>query len=194
MIQAIFDQMFNNEEKTTKVSGFSVVLDSATKAKNLVKYIDKYGLSTDRKVIVLEEGLTSLSFFFNNKYDVEAIDSPIENIVRELEPRYFLSESFWTVVDLIKNASEEKKVLRKELKVKNKSLLELRNLKKESDDYKNMMDILTASLTAAVRPVYAERVPNRREECVYISDHYIQQGSEIYFKDPNDLVKVTCSC
>lgn len=201
-VQAIFAAITKEEKKVTN---FSVVLDDERNAKLLVKYINKYKLSSEDNWVFLEEGRTSLAFFYSDKFDVEAIETPIENVLRGLTPRYYVSRDLWDIVNLIQEGAEKKAALRKELRVKGKSLKALIDLKKavaaERRAVANLLHSNLLGMAAAspcgqcpLRNICGQRQQPKREvrrsEEIYVSDHLIQIGSKIIDKNPNDIVRI----
>lgn len=204
MIQDILNILSGkNKEEITK---FSVVLDDDSKTALLGRYINKFKLTSEEDIVFVKEGFTSLAFFYDAKYDITTVQSPVENVVRNLVPRFFVSRDLWKIVGLLQQAAELKKTLKKELNVRGKGLVELKKLKQERIDRRRFVGNLVESMllggynnpcdSCPLKNICKASAPKPRvreifrHEEVYVSDHYVQIGSKIIAKNPNDIIRL----
>lgn len=173
-----------NEES----GAFSVIIDDIDRASRLVAYAESKGLTVDPSEFYPNEGLSSISFFFdNNRYDVNYVHTATENIIRDLVPRFSAKKDYYKVRSLILNRAKYKEVLRKDLGYKKG--VTLRHLVTEKEVIKTLKDL--EAVNRLRKCAEAERcVCNSAEASSYIEvqEHFVQVGTKIIPKDPNDFV------
>lgn len=192
------EQLFGKEQTLEdKAGAFSVVINNAKKADQLLAYAKNQGLSIPNIGIFnphkITLGASSLSFLFDGEKDVNIIDTAFENVVRDLVPRYVVDntygDDFFEVRELIRIAGQQKKALRKKLSkklitsLKGKTYLELLAIEKEYNDGIGSFVNLLSENTCPCR-----RVVNNPVQAV--AAHYVIVDGVVVPKKPNDTVVV----
>lgn len=200
---------FNNMADLMKVldkrtEAFSVIIDDISNAQKLINQAKKLGLTVERGVMDPVEGSSSLAFFFENEKDVDVnfISTSLENIVRNLIPRYSAKDEFFGALIAIREGANRKNALRKDLDINKRSKLPFRKLvamkilQEKVEKLNILSSIGDAIRNAGARPslsAFLEEKQVGMPSClapnyIEVQDHFVQVGTEILSKDPNDTI------
>lgn len=166
-----------------KIGAFSVIIDNITAGNEIIKRAIGLGLSMPKLGdINPTKHESTLTFFYKGDYDMEYVDSAEESIARNLVPRLSAKNEKYTIFRKLRQASEEKRALRKVIGVRGKTLRQLVRIEKEvKKQYVNY-------LTTPVPVKKVKKVCACERTFIDVCTHYVQIGTQFIAKNPNDKI------
>jgi hypothetical protein len=164
-----------------KIKSFSVAVDDVDKANNILDLAHDLGLSIQKmkNKRVNTDGSTLLGFFFDDVYDVTYIQDTEEGLLLNVKPILNVTYDYYEIRNRLRRAAAEKKEL---------------TLNK-GDKYKTYRTLYLekASITQRIENGFKDinkKLKTKKEDIVVeVYDHFIQVGSKIIPKNPNDNIK-----
>ena len=170
-----------------KLGSFSVAIDNIYLAQGLVNLAQQHGLSVQPgNVIINDDGTSILAFGFDDQYDVIYLQHPEQALLGNCKPVFSASNDFYKLERKVVALANLKKEYTFSAADKKKTVRTL-YLEKNSiaQRIKNGLDDLSDNMEKAFKK------QQKKEENVVVEvyDHFIQIGTRIIPKNPNDRIR-----